>query len=50
MKNIELKVLRCSCGKLLARSNGWIEIKCPRCKKTIVFENGKILDSVTEGK
>ena len=30
---IGLKELRCTCGKLLCKHDGQVEIKCPRCKK-----------------
>lgn len=47
-KKTELKELRCSCGKLLAKSNGWIEIKCPRCHMVRVYDNGKLIEGVNE--
>jgi len=39
---IELKEFRCpKCGKLLFAEDiteGKVEIKCPRCKKKVIFE------------
>lgn len=43
-KNAELKDLRCPCGKLLGKSNSRVEIKCSRCNRICIFDEGKLLE------
>lgn len=35
----------CRCGKLLARFNGMVEVKCPRCK---TVQTGNTIECLTE--
>ncbi|MDF2859169.1 MAG: Mu-like prophage protein Com, partial [Neobacillus sp.] len=46
MKSSELKELRCTCGRLLGKSNSETEIVCPRCRNLMVFDNGKLINGV----
>lgn len=46
-----LDELRCACGSLLARCRpGWIELKCRRCKRSILLRlTGDALPLCTDG-
>lgn len=38
----DVEVLRCDCGRLLARVlNGAIELKCARCKRVVIIVGGR---------
>lgn len=39
----QLKELRCICKRLLGKCNGQAEVVCPRCGKTMTFDNGKVV-------
>jgi hypothetical protein len=47
-ENSKLLELRCPCGRLLAKTNGWIEIKCPRCNQKNTFDNGKLIGDMND--
>lgn len=48
LNRADLKELRCSCGKLLGKSNAWTEITCPKCHAVRVFENGKLIEDAND--
>jgi phage FluMu protein Com len=40
-----LQELRCTCEKLLGKSDGPTEIKCTHCGKLIIFDNGNLINA-----
>ena len=42
--------LRCDCGKLLARViHSVLELKCPRCKRSVLVVGGRRYESASAG-